>query len=608
MTLGHLGYSMFPTFNTAAMVVGATAAHLYSGKPRIQLVTGYASSAVALAFLAVEQEVVDAWHGFIQTTLSIFLVLGFLIGWVVPVIRLPPPRGRCAVACRVVQCAVPVEVGIVSSAGGGALLHVFYAAGRPQRRTKAEIKRTRDFDGKSTKEVIPGNARAVDYFVHGERTVRGLAKFLNMPRMLFAHLTLTEHSTLDAGAEDVVAEGMTCEPLVLARKTDDGNAVFETAKMPVVLFSPGLGGCPELYRTFAQDIASEGYIVVAVEHNDGSLCYSRPADGISAGSLYQRPTVQELRNGDKLFQLRNGQLLRRVSELRAAYNLLNRVSRGQSTGSNLEFLQGSLDMDHVAVAGHSFGGATALQFASENPKLVRCVIALDPWTEPLSPSTLKRGLPRTPVLSISGDKFSRWEENSKPLRALLCPPTFAEVAGEAEVPTAPSSTPSGDETGGAATSRDDSGPGIDASSADGAGDASRSAHVKSLRVAARNLARSRGVVLPGGWNGGNVVLRLAKTEHQNFCDSAFIAPLFMRRQRQIGHMDPRAALHRINTYACHMLFRYLKMGGADPSVVGQEQPDAAEQMRLSDPHPEAHPPEVRLWTFTGEHAPPSASE
>ena len=42
------------------------------------------------------------------------------------------------------------------------------------------------------------------------------------------------------------------------------------------------------------------------------------------------------------------------------------------------FLAGRVDLDSVAIGGHSYGGATAAAMAAIDPRLKACV-ALDPW-------------------------------------------------------------------------------------------------------------------------------------------------------------------------------------------------------------------------------------
>jgi hypothetical protein len=51
----------------------------------------------------------------------------------------------------------------------------------------------------------------------------------------------------------------------LARKLDIGPD-----PIPVILFSHGLYGLPELYASLCEDIASHGFVVAAVHHTDGS--------------------------------------------------------------------------------------------------------------------------------------------------------------------------------------------------------------------------------------------------------------------------------------------------------------------------------------------------
>lgn len=629
MTFAHVVFSWNPTFEYAMMTTGLTVGHVVSGEPRIQLIPSYLQSAVAAAGMFTDLE---EYASQIQLMFGLMLLLGLFIRFAMPLVTLPEPRGHCAVASVVTTVrAADTEAGVSFN------LHVFYPAGVPASKARK---------GKA-KEVRPEGVQPAPYFRAGSTAAEGVARFVSLPPWLLAHMQYTRHSTWDAGTGGKMADvGAPLEPLALKKasvRKEDVRSPKDLVSLPVVLFSHGLGGNPELYRTLCQDMASEGYVVAAPEHNDGSAMYTRvPGDKeADMGRFCRKLTLQEKRDPKMQYAFRNGQLRRRVQEVRATYDVLARVAATKATWGgapndeaakggvdaakaevealplceqHLSFLAQRVDMSRVGVAGHSFGGGTALEFSSTYPGRVKGCIALDAWTEPLSKTTLSKGLPTVPVLAITGDGFTKWEVNAKPLRAMLCPPTDGEfeAADESDdpspIPNGGAETTGGervvDTTGGA------DGDGAAASSAAGDTSGLRSRRVKKglVRVseaALKKAAQVEDVTLPSGYHPANVVMRLARTEHQNFCDTAWMSPLTMRRQGSIGQMNPTEAMLRISTYMSHFLFRHLRAKGLSPAEMAAKDQSAelVELMRLADPHPDAHPKEVRIWTFTGEHPP-----
>jgi dienelactone hydrolase len=135
-------------------------------------------------------------------------------------------------------------------------------------------------------------------------------------------------------------------------------------RRPVVLFSPGLGGVRSQATAWALDLARHGYVVVAVDH---------PHD--SAAVVLEDGTVvrsQVRATGDDAEDDRraDGWAAVRAADLRFVWDRV--VAGGLPHG-----LADRVDPARVAVAGHSIGGAAAIQAAAEEPGAFSAVIDLD---------------------------------------------------------------------------------------------------------------------------------------------------------------------------------------------------------------------------------------
>ncbi|XP_075194927.1 platelet-activating factor acetylhydrolase isoform X1 [Anomaloglossus baeobatrachus] len=203
------------------------------------------------------------------------------------------------------------------------------------------------------------------------------------------------------------------------------NAPFKPGeKYPLVIFSHGLGAFRTLYSAICIGLASQGFVVAAVEHRDESASatfYFREcssADGFQEDEvrepleevwLYRRP----LKPGEDEFPLRHEQVQKRADECLRALDLMLDINSGKPVTNvlpsnfNWMLLKDSIDVQKVAAAGHSFGAATAIKALGRDTRL-RCAVALDAWMLPLRDeifSTIHQ-----PVLFVNSEKF-QWVDN-----------------------------------------------------------------------------------------------------------------------------------------------------------------------------------------------------
>ena len=102
-----------------------------------------------------------------------------------------------------------------------------------------------------------------------------------------------------------------------------------------------------------RDLASHGYLVFTIDHEDGTSSYTVSADG-------KKEIFYE--NKHRLYdtEVRKGQIEIRVQEVKA---LIDEMIEGKGTAllSRLGFKsQINLDLDRLIISGHSFGGMTAI--------------------------------------------------------------------------------------------------------------------------------------------------------------------------------------------------------------------------------------------------------
>ncbi|XP_006815950.1 platelet-activating factor acetylhydrolase-like [Saccoglossus kowalevskii] len=187
------------------------------------------------------------------------------------------------------------------------------------------------------------------------------------------------------------------------------------SSFPVMVFSHGLGANRTTYTTICLEMASQGFVVAAVEHRDKSASatyYLHPSDEgtdlVEEWVPYERPVP-----GEDEFPLRSRQVNHRADECVKALNLLEQLNSGENITNmmdnecNFHQFKGRLDFSKIAVSGHSFGAATALMSCHKDQRF-NCAVALDSWLFPLEKMVASEM--KQPALFINTEKF-QWPGN-----------------------------------------------------------------------------------------------------------------------------------------------------------------------------------------------------
>jgi len=182
---------------------------------------------------------------------------------------------------------------------------------------------------------------------------------------------------------------------------------------PVVVFSHGMGCNRYAYSKVCYDLSSEGCVVAAVEHRDGSACHS---SYFKDGQLTKIPHVA-LSSTEDEYAARNKQVNRRAEELSRALDLVNSLNEGVApvnqlpaeAGHSLKAFSGMLDVRQAYLVGHSFGGSSVLLAASKDDRF-KGTVAIDPWMFPVSEENFSV---TKPVLMINTELFINDENLNK---------------------------------------------------------------------------------------------------------------------------------------------------------------------------------------------------
>ena len=257
---------------------------------------------------------------------------------------------------------------------------------------------------------------------------------------------------------------------LLCSKLNDKKANKIGKSWPVVIFSHGLFGSLELYTTICTEIASQGFVVVAPEHEDGSASYAEkysPEDTAKNSEMeflfrhgkdeheqeayspipYKRPEGVTYSEKSSVVKFRKPFLQKRYEEVCDLIDGLVEFASSQNNAPSTSNSDTSKDSDSsllakqclkdvlmtsaltdqdksVILAGHSFGGSTMQfmmhQMINESTKRlkndieIQSLILLDTWVSPVPDEVLTQKFSRIPTLSIFCETFVTWTPNKVP--------------------------------------------------------------------------------------------------------------------------------------------------------------------------------------------------
>ena len=222
------------------------------------------------------------------------------------------------------------------------------------------------------------------------------------------------------------------------------NAALKSAteSYPLVIFSHGLGGMRMQNTIQMEELASKGFIALAMDHpfdanitvfNDGSSADYRsgivgevtteefwdirlPQINTRVEDVsYVLDHIKEIQaDNDDFWNIRLPQINTRVADVSFVLDYIKDIQGGDDSFWNM------IDLERVGIMGHSFGGGTAIVASSRDTRLDAC-IALDGWLVPIEQSIIKSGL-KVPFLFM-GQTYWANPLNYENLDALIAAST-----------------------------------------------------------------------------------------------------------------------------------------------------------------------------------------
>ncbi|WP_299528329.1 dienelactone hydrolase family protein [uncultured Streptomyces sp.] len=288
------------------------------------------------------------------------IAMGPVAAWAFPVPVFPEPSGPFAVGTRVVQWTDPLRPESFTADPHDrrtVVLQLWYPARKG-----------------------PAGGQRAQYLGRTEQEAR----------------TVSDALAREAGLPGFLVDGV---PRARTHAVFGAPVAGGGERFPVVLFSPGSGGVRTQNTAWAEELASHGYVVVALDHP-----YDSAAVVLADGRTIHAK-IASTGDRDEDGRLAVGWTAVRAADLRFALTQLEHLDRGENTDP----LTGRLDTGRVAVTGHSMGGAAALQAARQDRRF-DAVIDLDGYphgpalpalqqpalalTQAITPATDPRYLPR----------------------------------------------------------------------------------------------------------------------------------------------------------------------------------------------------------------------
>lgn len=176
---------------------------------------------------------------------------------------------------------------------------------------------------------------------------------------------------------------------------------------PLIIISHGWRGFKNLHTDFAEELASNGYIVISIDHTYGSVAtvFDDEVAYLNADALPDRDETPDF------LDYANQLVYTYANDITTTIDYLEVLNEND----NSQF-KGKIDLSTIGLLGHSTGGGADVA-ASLNDIRIDAMIGLDAWVEPIKETEIDKGL-SIPSMFI---RSQTWETgtNSETLNQLI---------------------------------------------------------------------------------------------------------------------------------------------------------------------------------------------
>lgn len=324
--------------------------HIVVEKPRWQMTPAYVQALIVWALSWAGLAGTAFQNGWVLFLWTVLFGLALFLATIMAVPKLPTPTGSYAVGTRTFHLVDTSRTELFSESKTEPrelMVQVWYPAQKVARGKRAPF--------------------VADFSIGGP----AIARRLGFPPFTVRHIDL-----------------------VRTQSYEEASIIDVDEPFPVVTFSHGYMGIRSQNTWQMEELASQGYVVVAPNHTYGAIITVFSDKRVIFG-LTEPPDDMPVNTAGRLAIRQWAEDTQFVLDQLAVWN-----------GETGHFLNGRLDLDRVGFFGHSMGGGTALQTAL-NGVHCRALLLLDPWLKPYEPEELAPPLSLPLLAMMSAGEFGQ---------------------------------------------------------------------------------------------------------------------------------------------------------------------------------------------------------
>ena len=311
--------------------IAAIAQYLSDGLRWQMLATIYILPAM---FITYKYKIVNRFTG---TILGAWFLISAFIPWAVPVFTMPAPEGDFSIGSETFHWVDSSRLEWFTDENDNDVREIMVQAWYPSENSDSI-----------------GTNSYMDFMNLRSKTLASAGK---IPAFLPSHLNMISTNTRN----DVACSN-------------------KLEKYPLLIFSHGITGSRHLHQILFEHLASKGYIVFALDHSFDANLTIFPNGKIAD---YR----SEITGHPDSVLIREKQINTRAFDVGFIIDQVREIETGMIDSK----LSGRLDLDRIALGGHSYGGATAI-LASHNHEIVKACVVLDGWISPIPDKVISEGI------------------------------------------------------------------------------------------------------------------------------------------------------------------------------------------------------------------------